>query len=531
MILKNLILNFYQIILFITILFFLFYIFLKYNKKSIEIIESIFSLFIKKFKKNKKILKILKNHPKKILFIIKRFKNDNFFQLPFTILFLIIIYILSEYIWITDDILNQDIITQIDIRLSDFFYYFKDSRLINLFLAVSYFWNFIIVLLISIITSLIFYIQKKKIILIWFISSISISSLIVWLSKIIIERPRPELAIYKENSFSFPSFHATISISLYWFIFYLLYLNSKTKFQKKLIIFLAIIFAFLLWFSRLYLNVHYLSDVIAWWYLWALGLFLWITIIWALNHFLWKKINFKKDKQNKKIYIFSSILILIFFILYYPIYYKNIQFEHPKKINYIEIKNVLNYFNKHPNLKYTETITWRKTEAINFIFITNNPIKIKRLFQNIWWKNADKLWRSSIKNMTKALLENKKYQTAPITPLYYNKKIQYYSFQKLTNKENIKFRHHIRIWKTNLKINNKFIFVGCWIYDDWLKWWITHKIDANIDKEREFIFWNLDNSPFIKNYKLIKLESSFSWTNFSWDTFFTNWEAYIINLK
>ena len=47
--------------------------------------------------------------------------------------------------------------------------------------------------------------------------------------------------------------------------------------------------------------------------------------------------------------------------------------------------------------------------------------------------------------MTKALLENKKYTKASITPLYYNKKIQDLSFQKLTNKENIKYRHYIRI--------------------------------------------------------------------------------------
>jgi undecaprenyl-diphosphatase len=54
--------------------------------------------------------------------------------------------------------------------------------------------------------------------------------------------------------------------------------------------------------------------------------------------------------------------------------------------------------------------------------------------------------------MTKALFDDKKYNTAPITPLYWNKQIQNYAFQKLTKQDTIKLRHHIRIWKTKYKI-------------------------------------------------------------------------------
>lgn len=133
--------------------------------------------------------------------------------------------------------------------------------------------------------------------------------------------------------------------------------------------------------------------------------------------------------------------------------------------------------------------------------------------------------------MWKALLIKKIYETAPITPLYWDKKIQKYWFQKLTDENNLKYRHHIRIWKTKYKFWEYFIFVWCWVYDDWIKWWITHRIDPNIDKEREYIYESLKDNKLIENVKKISLEEPFEWKNFSWDKFYTDWKAYILKLK
>ncbi|NPA44407.1 MAG: hypothetical protein GXO49_02630 [Chlorobi bacterium] len=53
------------------------------------------------------------------------------------------------------------------------------------------------------------------------------------------------------------------------------------------------------------------------------------------------------------------------------------------------------------------------------------------------------------------------------------------------------FRHHIRIWDTGLVRKKYHIFVGCAVYDDGIKWKLTHKIDPDIDKEREYFFKKL----------------------------------------
>ena len=467
-------------------------------------------------------------------FLKNRLKKDEFLGLAFTSLVFLIIFVLFSYLWITDAILDQSVITQIDIRLSDFFYYFKDSRLINLFLLISYFGNIVIIFLVSFITSIILFIRWKKIEIIWFLSSVFFSSIIVNLSKNIIERPRPELAVYKEIWYSFPSFHSSISVALYWFIFWFFIWKIK-KIKKKLrLVFVAFFIAFLIWFSRLYLNVHYFSDVIAGWYVWFLWLLLWITINWyLLDRYKKKKFFFKKYflKKRKKIISFILILWIFIAVFNYKFYYENISFNNKKKIIYKNINSVEKLFFENKNLNFTETITWRKTEPINFIFLSDSDRKIINLFRKSWWNWADKLWRTSIKKMWKALFKNKKYDTAPITPLYYNKKIQNFSFQKLTKDQNLRFRHHIRIWKTNFKFKNKFIYVGCWIFDNGIKWGITHKIDPDLDKEREYILWSLENSFLIKLEKSIQLLKKYSWKNFSWDKFFTDWKVYILEIK
>jgi len=527
--------RFWYIILVIFLIFGLIYlikyIFIKYWRTSIELWKQGILFLFNKFLSNKKVKKYIKNHPKKVLFIKNRFDKNSFLGLPFTILFLLIIYILIEYIWIIDTILDWGLITQIDIRLSEFFYYFKDTRLINFFLWISYFWSIRIVILISIITSIILFIKWKRIEILGLFTSIWVATITSSISKIIIARPRPELAVYYETSFSFPSFHATISVALYGFIIWLFLVKVK-KWKKRInIIFIWIIIAFLIWLSRLYLNVHYLSDVIAWWFVWFLGLLFWITIVWYLKHI---------NKNNKKKYfkkynnLISYILVwlwILFAIFQYNSYYNNISFTNNIKEKYISITNLNNLFKNNPHLRFTETITGRSTEPINFIFLAKDKGDLLLLFKKSWWSEAAKLWRTAIKNMWENLFDHKKYNNAPITPLYWNKKIQVFWFQQLPRKDTIKLRHHIRIWKTDYKLWDYHIFVWCWIYDDWLKWGITHKISPNLDKEREYIFNSLEKSGLIKSEKKVQLEKWFEWTNFSWDSFFTDGKTYILKIR
>lgn len=99
------------------------------------------------------------------------------------------------------------------------------------------------------------------------------SALTVFLLKNFFDKSRPSEALYLESSSAFPSGHATIAIALYGFLFYVIWKHDKHHLKNPFIILLGILIL-LIGLSRLYLGVHYLSDVLAGY---MLG-FIWIAI-------------------------------------------------------------------------------------------------------------------------------------------------------------------------------------------------------------------------------------------------------------
>ena len=98
--------------------------------------------------------------------------------------------------------------------------------------------------------------------------------------KHIICRTRPvEIALIEENGYSFPSGHSMVSFAFYGLVIYLVY---KSKLNKKLKILLITFLALLILnigLSRIYLGVHYATDVIAGFALGYISLMIFIELI------------------------------------------------------------------------------------------------------------------------------------------------------------------------------------------------------------------------------------------------------------
>ena len=80
--------------------------------------------------------------------------------------------------------------------------------------------------------------------------------------KLAFHRPRPELAYVHLDTYSFPSGHASGSAAIYAVLFYLA-ARRLAVIGKVLLTFAYVALVGLIAFSRLYLEVHYLSDVLA----------------------------------------------------------------------------------------------------------------------------------------------------------------------------------------------------------------------------------------------------------------------------
>jgi len=102
-----------------------------------------------------------------------------------------------------------------------------------------------------------------------------------YILKGLIQRARPPMPYpaVVETSYSFPSNHALVAMALYGFVIYLVWKLCPESIVRGIWIGLLTSLILLIGFSRLYLGVHYMSDVLGGFALG--GIFLWLGILLA----------------------------------------------------------------------------------------------------------------------------------------------------------------------------------------------------------------------------------------------------------
>lgn len=187
---------------------------------------------------NKKIINIIKTNYKWILFLIC------------LILFIFLSGKVIEY-----QIMKQDITFNNILRK----YFIKDSitpymKIITNFGGAT--------CLITITILLLILIKNKKIGLIT-LTNLVLITILNQMLKIVLKRPRPtEFRIINETGYSFPSGHSMISMAFYGLLIYLIYKKIKNKYLKATLIIILLLLILAIGISRIYLGVHYVSDVI-----------------------------------------------------------------------------------------------------------------------------------------------------------------------------------------------------------------------------------------------------------------------------
>lgn len=114
--------------------------------------------------------------------------------------------------------------------------------------------------------------------------------------KMFFQRVRPDLhRLAEATNYSFPSGHATIAFALYGALTFLLWRHIHTSFKRTVHIIVSSIVILLIGISRIYLGVHYPSDILAGYFISAF----WLTL--AIGFF-----QRYKDKRKKKVSIPSG---------------------------------------------------------------------------------------------------------------------------------------------------------------------------------------------------------------------------------
>ena len=267
---------------------------------------------------NEDIQKLKIKYPHTTYFLKNRIDQTKFTGLPLTILSIIFIYVFLLFVGAIESFITTEVITSVDFRVNALFYTFRNNILVNLFTWITLLGESITVIIFTMLVSLFLWLNHKrwKIVTIWFI--VICSGGFTFIAKLFFQRPRPTNAVFLETSNSFPSGHATISIAFYGFLTYLAVRKLKKKKYQILSILIGILLITLIGLSRLYLGVHYVSDV---WTGYLIGL---MCLIIGITITEWNIFSSKTTLEEKKILKnYKKIIIIglfsvasIFYIVY-----------------------------------------------------------------------------------------------------------------------------------------------------------------------------------------------------------------------
>lgn len=126
------------------------------------------------------------------------------------------------------------------------------------------------------------------------VPAIALSSLgLMFVLKNLFNRPRPDIPLlYEAQGLSFPSGHALMSVTFYGLLIYIIFKMVENKPVKWSLITLLVLLIIIIGFSRIYLRVHYTTDVIAGY---SVG-FLWLVFAISILNRMERTAKKKLDK-------------------------------------------------------------------------------------------------------------------------------------------------------------------------------------------------------------------------------------------
>lgn len=203
---------------------------------------------------------------------------------------------LIVFAWITHTVLQSQTLI-LDTSLSQAVYSLRTPDLTQLMILISFMGADFMVLGAGIVTIILAW-KKHKYEAVLFLAVLAIGLFLNILLKMIFQRPRPEFdpILDLSASYSFPSGHAMNSFIFYSVLAYFVYHFTHNVFLSFSAASASIIMILLIGFSRVYLGVHYPSDVLAGY---IAGFFVFITAIVLQKSFAFKTIVDHVKKQTK----------------------------------------------------------------------------------------------------------------------------------------------------------------------------------------------------------------------------------------
>lgn len=158
-----------------------------------------------------------------------------------------------------------ELIGEIDKLMLNYFINLRNPLLSSVAIDITALGSGAVITILVIFFSTFWFALNKKIMAIQLFVTAALASLLTFSLKFYFERSRPEaiLRLIDVQGFSYPSGHSLFSSAIYFTIAMLLVGNNQNRFGQIILWSLFMSLISLIGLTRIYLGVHYFSDVIA----------------------------------------------------------------------------------------------------------------------------------------------------------------------------------------------------------------------------------------------------------------------------
>jgi undecaprenyl-diphosphatase len=331
-----------------------------------------------------------------------------------------------------------------------------------------------------------------------------------------------------EHSFSFPSGHATIAVAFYGFLAFLAMRGTKRWEKSVNICFAGIAVVLLIGFSRLYLGVHYLSDVWAGYLVGALWLIAGISMCEWLRTRRAGHMSPSVSGRARTVSLVLAFLSLGFYAGFGVHYTPLVQ--SPAQAQRIVVPRVRDIFSKS-RLTYTETLGGEKRRPICFIIAAGNDQRFVQAIEASGWHLADDITVASFARLLKSRILGSSYPAAPVTPAFWNTEINNYAFRRSAGTHPHSKSHCARFWRTRYNTeDDDHLYVGTVSIAMGLVWGVMGETPQDTDAERELLFEDLKNAKKIVTFRKIRVENPAVITSFLQNRIRTDGFAYFVRV-
>lgn len=444
---------------------------------------------------------LLDRHPRVGGWLRRRLTTETWTGLPLSVIVLLATCFLFGFVSIAEDVGTSEALFAYDPQIAALLRAFRTPVITRILWIATISGDVRVMLALSAVVVLGLVVWGRRAEALLFALTLAVGSAMGSFIKVVAARPRPPAAfaiINEPGSNSFPSGHALSSMLFFGLLAVVLLRSARTARERFAIVAAAGAGALAVGISRVYLGVHWPTDILASWSLAAA----WLTVTvgafliwerWGSGPKRWPPLWTLRLRAGLTAAGVTIVALAVIGGAQADPLLNRVVSQPVSAVHAFRSAETTAFERALP--RFTEKLDGAAQEPVSIVFI-GTEAQLEGAFRRAGWAVADQPSITSVLHAAAAAIANQPYPTAPITPSFIGGRANDLGFEKPEGRPTVRRRHHARFWLMDVTFGGRSVWVATASLDTGVEIGSaiplpTHHIDPDVDAERAFVVRDL----------------------------------------